>query len=64
MGKIAGYEAEEQIDLEDRVMESNQAQQRREKEIMQIENSLMELRDSIKFNNKHLHFVGQGSDMI
>lgn len=55
-------EAEKWInDLEDRVMETNQAEQRRGKKIMQIENSLQkkkkrenslqELRDSIKHNN-------------
>ena len=45
-------EAEEQIrDLEDRVIESNQAEQVREKIIMQNENRLKEISDSIKHNN-------------
>ena len=44
-------EAEEQIsDLVDRVMESNQAEQKREKRIMH-ENRLRKLSDSIKHNN-------------
>ena len=38
-------------DLEDRVMKSNKAEQRSGKNIMQIENSLRELNDSIKYNN-------------
>ena len=45
-------EAEELINyLEDRVMESNQAEQKREKRIMENENGLRELSDSIKHNN-------------
>ena len=48
-------EAEKQIsDLEDRVMESNQAEQVREKKNMQNENRLMELSDTIQANNIHL----------
>ena len=44
-------EAEEQInDLEDRVIESNETEQKREKRIMQNENRLRELSDSIKHN--------------
>jgi len=35
-------------------MESNQAEQRRGKKIMQIENSLRDLSDSIKCNNIHI----------
>ena len=47
-------EAEEQInDLEDRVMESNQAEQVREKTTMQNKNRFGELRESIKYNNVH-----------
>ena len=46
------YEEREWInDLEDRVMESNQAEQRRWKKSKQIQNSLKELSDSIKYNN-------------
>ena len=49
------HEAEERTDdLEDRAMESNQAKQMRERKIMQIENSLRELSDSIKHNNIHI----------
>ena len=44
---------EEQTDLEDRVIESNQAEQMKEK-IMQNENTHRELSDSIKNNNIHL----------
>ena len=44
-------EAEEWInDLEDKVMESKEAEQKRER-IMQNENRIRELRDSIKHNN-------------
>ena len=47
-------EAEEQInDLEDRVLESNQAEER-EKRIMQTKNRLREFSDSIKCNNIHI----------
>ena len=38
-------------DLEDKVMESNQAERKRAKRIMQNENILKELSDSIKCNN-------------
>jgi len=49
-------EADEQInDLEDRVMESNQAEQKRVKRIMQNENRLWKLSDSIKHN---IHIIG------
>ena len=45
------FEAEGQInELEDRVMASNRAEERRGNNIMQIENSLRELSDSIKHN--------------
>ena len=45
----------EQInDLEDRVTESNQAEQKREKRIMQNENRPKELNDSIRSNNIHI----------
>ena len=48
-------EAEEWInDLEDKVMESNEAEQKRERRIMQNENRLRELNDSIKCNNIHI----------
>ena len=47
-------EAEEWInDLEDRVMESNQVEQVREKN-MQNDNRLSELSDSNKYNNIHI----------
>ena len=41
-------------DLEDRVTESNQAEQKREKRIMQNENRPKELNDSIRPNNIHI----------
>ena len=45
-------EAEEWInDLEDKVMESNEAEWKRERRIMQNENSLRELSDSLRCNN-------------
>ena len=48
-------ESEEWIhDLENRVMESNQAEQKREKWIMQNKNRLRELSDSIRCNNIHI----------
>ena len=56
-------EAEEQIDdLEDRVMESNQAEQKKEKGIMQNENQLRELSDSIKYNNVYILGVSEGEE--
>ena len=48
-------EAEEWIKyLEDRVMESNQPKQKREKKNYENENRLRELSDSIKLNNIHI----------
>ena len=48
-------EGEEQInDLENRVVESNQAEQKRETRIMQKETRLRELSDSAKCNNIHI----------
>ena len=38
-------------DLEDKTMESNEAEQMRERRIMQHENRLRELSDSFKYNN-------------
>lgn len=51
-------EADKQInDLENRSKESNPAEQKdRKKKIMQSENRLRDLSDSIKFNN--FHFIG------
>lgn len=47
--------AEDQIsDLKDKVMESNQAEQKRQKRMMQNENRLRELGDPIKCNNSHV----------
>ena len=47
--------AEEQInDLEDKVIESNEAKEKRESRITQHENRLGELGDSIKQNNIHI----------
>ena len=44
--------AEEQIDdLEDRIMESNQAEQKRKKRIKQTENTFRECSDPIKLSN-------------
>ena len=42
---------EQNNDLEDRIMESNQAEQMKEKGIMQNGNRFRELSDSIKHNN-------------
>ena len=48
-------EAEEWInDLEDKVMESNEAEQKTERRIMQQEDRLRELCDSIKHNIIHI----------
>ena len=48
-------EAEEQIsDLKDRVRESSQAEQEREKIIIKNENRLRELSDNIKVNSIHI----------
>jgi len=48
-------EAEEHIsDLEDRVMENNQAEQVRDKQMLYKENRRRELNDSIKCNNSAL----------
>ena len=48
-------EAEELIsDLEDRVMESNQAEQKREKRTGQNKNRLRKLSDNIKHNKIHI----------
>ena len=48
-------EAEEQIsDLEDKVMESKEAEQKRERRILQHENRLRKLSDSIKCNNIYI----------
>ena len=45
-------EVKEQIsDLKNRVMESNQAEQKREKRNMQNKNRLRQLSDTIKHNN-------------
>ena len=46
--------SKEQINLEERVMESNRAEQVRGKKNMQNENKLRELSDSIKCNNIHI----------
>ena len=48
-------EAEEQIiDIDDRIMENNEAEQRRERRIMEHENRLRKLSDSVKHNNIHI----------
>jgi len=46
-------------DLEDRLMENNHTDQRRGEKIMQIENSLRELSDSIKCNNIRIRVISQ-----
>ena len=54
-------EAVEQIrDLEDRVMEHNQAEQKKEKIIMQYKNRLRKLNDFIKHNS--IHIIGVSGD--
>lgn len=56
-------QAEEWVnDLEDRVTEINQAQQKREKRIMQVKNRDRELKDSIKHNNIHIMGVSEGKE--
>ena len=54
-------EAEVQInDPEDKVMENNEVEQKRERRIMQHKNRLRELSDSIKCNN--IYIIGVPED--
>ena len=47
-------EAEQISDIEGRIMENNEAEQKRERKIMNHKSRLRELSDSIKHNNIHI----------